>query len=330
MSMRYPRTPALFWFVRLSPYILTLTLLLTACSDRARAPVASASHTPSRGPVPMPVTGPAAEGPVHNLFVVTPALYSGSGPTGDAAFDQLAQLGIRTIISVDGAVPDIERATAHGMRYVHVPVGYNGLTPEQQRTIARVLRDLPGPVFVHCHHGVHRGPTAAAVASVLLGTLDNETATAFLRAAGTAPSYTGLYACVAVARPAPPEVLDAAPADFPSIAIVSGMVRTMVAIDLAYDHLKTIRAAGWRVPTDHPDLVPVAEAGRLADLLRVFLDDPDAKGQSTEFLEMLRASAAAATTLERELLGNAQADVLNAAFTRVADSCRNCHAVYRD
>ena len=31
------------------------------------------------------------------------------------------------------------------------------------RHLARAARTLPGPIFVHCHHGMHRGPAAAAV-----------------------------------------------------------------------------------------------------------------------------------------------------------------------
>jgi hypothetical protein len=50
-----------------------------------------------------------AEG-IHNLFRVTANLYSGSGPEGEKAFAALAKLGVKTVISVDGAKPDLENA----------------------------------------------------------------------------------------------------------------------------------------------------------------------------------------------------------------------------
>ncbi len=41
---------------------------------------------------------------------------------------------------------------------------HGGISRDQSLTIARAVQDLPGPVFIHCHHGKHRGPTAAVMA----------------------------------------------------------------------------------------------------------------------------------------------------------------------
>src|SRR5690606_19020075 len=81
--------------------------------------------------------------------------------------------------------------------------------------IARAIRDLPGPVYIHCHHGKHRGPAAAAAAAVNLGLVSPAEAVAFMKTAGTADSYAGLYACVMEADAATKTELDAAPSDFP-------------------------------------------------------------------------------------------------------------------
>src|SRR5215203_3182916 len=60
---------------------------------------------------------------IENLYRLTEGLYSGGQPEGEAGFAALKRLGVRTIISVDGARPDVETARRFGMRYVHLPVG---------------------------------------------------------------------------------------------------------------------------------------------------------------------------------------------------------------
>ena len=43
---------------------------------------------------------------------------SGGLPDGDAGFAELRELGIKTVISVDGAKPDVATAQKHGRRTV--------------------------------------------------------------------------------------------------------------------------------------------------------------------------------------------------------------------
>lgn len=52
---------------------------------------------------------------LHNVIEVTPGVINGSAPEGQAGFDALAKMGVKTIISVDGVVPDIDAATNRGM-----------------------------------------------------------------------------------------------------------------------------------------------------------------------------------------------------------------------
>jgi hypothetical protein len=64
-----------------------------------------------------------------NLVRVHEKVISGGLPEGDAAFQELAALGVKTIISVDGMTPDVGMAAKHGLRYVHLPHGYDGMRP---------------------------------------------------------------------------------------------------------------------------------------------------------------------------------------------------------
>jgi protein tyrosine/serine phosphatase len=65
---------------------------------------------------------------------------------------------------------------------------------ERAAELAKAVRDLPGPIYIHCHHGKHRSPAAAAVACVAAGLLAPERAPAVLKEAGTSPNYRGLFA----------------------------------------------------------------------------------------------------------------------------------------
>ena len=44
---------------------------------------------------------------VHNAFRVSEKIYSGSQPESDAAFAALKNLGVKTIVSVDGGKPEV-------------------------------------------------------------------------------------------------------------------------------------------------------------------------------------------------------------------------------
>src|SRR5205807_10192310 len=145
-------------------------------------------------------------------------LLSGSGPEGAAGFRSLRELGVKTVISVDGMTPEVELARREGLRYVHLPIGYDGVPREQALRIARAVRDLPGPVYLHCHHGKHRGPAAAAVATLCLdASCPVEAAVAFMKQAGTDPRYRGLYASPGKLRRPSRADLDRVAGDFPEV-----------------------------------------------------------------------------------------------------------------
>src|SRR5712671_3647977 len=58
---------------------------------------------------------------LENAFALGANIFSGGSPQGDAAFQALEKLGVKTIITVDGAQPDVEGAHARGIRYIHLP-----------------------------------------------------------------------------------------------------------------------------------------------------------------------------------------------------------------
>jgi protein tyrosine phosphatase (PTP) superfamily phosphohydrolase (DUF442 family) len=268
---------------------------------------------------------------LHNVVAYAPDILSGAVPEGDEGFNTLKALGIKTIINVDGAASQIAFTRHRGMRYVHLPVSYGGFTDEQRLQLARAIKELPRPIYIHCHHGKHRSAAVAGAALVTLGDMTADEAVARLKVSGTSPSYTGLYECVNLASLASNTELSRASDDYPEIFKTSGMVQAMVVIDEATDHLKQIEKAGWQTPKDHPDLVPAAEAGRLADTLRLLDQEYETTLYPPEFAQWMRTDAANASTLEEQLLaGTFSAAELSASFARVTRSCVSCHTKYRD
>ena len=281
---------------------------------------------------------------LHNVVAYHEGFWSGGVPEGKAGFEQLRSMGVKTIISVDGAVPDLELAKSMGMRYVHLPIGYDGFDDARKAELVRAVRDLPKPIYLHCHHGKHRSAGAAAAVAVSLGWMTNEQAAARMKVSGTAAGYKGLWSCTAKAAPMAAAVIDAASASFPEVTRPESFVASMVAIDEAFDRLKLAEKAGWKAPADHPDLAPIADAGKLADLFRL-IDEASLRKCSPEGADELKSwmarSATAAAQLEAALerAGKTAPDGTEAASQRAAATalmaglaadCKACHAKYRD
>lgn len=88
-----------------------------------------------------------------NPVRVNAKVISGGLPEGDGAFAELKELGVKTIISVDGAKPDIAIAQKYGLRYVHLPHSYDGVPEDRGKELAKAVRDLPGTI---CRPGANQ------------------------------------------------------------------------------------------------------------------------------------------------------------------------------
>jgi protein tyrosine phosphatase (PTP) superfamily phosphohydrolase (DUF442 family) len=311
--------------------LLLPPLLLGGC--RPAGDLTGPSTRPSPRP-PAQVDAKLEAPGLHNVYQIDDRLFSGSSPEGDEGFHSLQKLGVQTVISVDGATPDVERARKYGLRYVHLPIGYDGVPQRQALRLARAVRDLPGPIYIHCHHGKHRGPAAAAVVHLCLDEKCGvETALAEMRRAGTDPRYTGLYAAPRTIRRPTAEELDRVPGDFPEAAEVAALAQVMVGVDECWERLKRVRSAGWKTPRDHPDLDPAHEALQLVEQYREASRLPQVHQRSEEFRRWLSDAESGAGELERLLRPADRKPVPEAAakaFQRAAAACARCHAKYRD
>lgn len=262
---------------------------------------------------------------LHNVLRVSDRIISGSEPYPDKGLRTLKALGVETVVSVDGGKPAVDEARALGLRYVHIPIGYDGLDQPAGLSLARLVREVTGTIYIHCHHGRHRGPSAAAVARIASTTSTPQQALDVLKRAGTSRDYPGLWRDVELYVPPAPGV------ELPplvEVAQVESMVAAMAVVDRHFDNLKLLQAADWKLLPDHPDLVPAQEAL----LVREGFHETVRHLSGTESEEMkgwLKESETIALEIE-EALKNKDAKSAHAAFQRMTESCKQCHVKYRN
>lgn len=298
--------------------------LMAGCG-RDRLVMRQGSHLHASGSRPELKLHPLASSKLQNLIQISDGIYSGGEPRGDAAFQELVQLGVRTVLSVDGASPDLVRAKKAGLRYVHIPIGYDGIESEAALSIVRAMHETNGKTYIHCHHGRHRGPVAAAIACMADGQLGPDEGLRILEVAGTSRDYVGLWRDVEAFRP------PGADAVFPELvekAAVEDLVHAMAQMDRIFDRLILLQNHRWVAPSAHADLDPKQEATLLRELLH----------------ESGRLNAGVGEESLREGFTRAEDDVLalqealaqsdfhraTAVLDEIRISCRDCHRVYRD
>lgn len=268
---------------------------------------------------------------LHNAYRVTEQLVSGAAPETEQAFKDLRALGVKTILSVDGAKPDVETARRYGMRYVHLPITYSTVKDDEGRDIAKALAELPGPIYIHCHHGKHRSAAAVAVACVMNGSLKSDQAESVLKTFGTGENYVGLWKAAREAVPLAAKDLNAVKVDYVEQARIPEVAERMVEIDEAWDAIKAAQRNGWKPPKDQPKLDAAHEALQLEEHLREAGRGEDMSKRPVEFHKMLADAEAGAAALHKELSAKpADIPAAESAFKRVANSCTSCHRAYRD
>lgn len=311
--------------------IATLVLLPGGFLPVQCPTAATAQRQPLQNPAAKPVEARRIDAKhLPNPVQIGEKVISGGLPETEAAFEQLRALGVQTIISVDGAKPDVDMAARYGMRYVHLPHGYNGIPSGRVQELGKAVRDLDGPIYIHCHHGKHRSPAAASVACVAAGMIPAESAVDVLELAGTSQNYQGLYRSAAEARPIDPAELDALHVDFKPTIAPPAMVQQMLAIEHTHDNLQQIAAAGWSTPSDHPDLDPAHEALLMREHFTEMLRSLNGTPQPEAFLQSTRDSRDAAAGLESAIRMGLPKTTRTQFANRIQANCKSCHRQFRD
>lgn len=279
---------------------------------------------------PLPEATPQEHPDLHNVYRLSENIVSGSEPHGEEAFKLLHSMGVKTILSVDGKVPDQDMAAKYGMKYVHVPIQYKGIEDQELAEIAKTFREQEGPFFVHCFHGKHRGPAAAEIGRLVVDGISRETALAEMRQCGTSSSYEGLYATIAQADIPDEDETRALPFDFPAASPLKGVAGAMVGIARADDHLKWLSKNGWKPDPSHPDVDPVNEATKLTSLLERAQALPDVVSQPEDYRGWMKQAGVQSAELRDLLQQGASPDRVTAVYEALSKTCSACHKPYRN
>jgi len=273
-----------------------------------------------------------------NAIQIHERVVSGGQPDGEQGFRELKELGFKTILSVDGAKPDVVIARQFGLRYVHLPHGYNGIGPDRVAELAKAVRDLDGPIYIHCHHGKHRSPAAAAVACISAGLIEQDPTCSILKLAGTSENYRGLFDVVESAHRIAESSLDAIQTEFPEFAKLPPMAVAMVELERTYAQLNQLFQSHWKPLANHPALDPAHEALLLREHFTEMLRMESVAQRTDAFRKLLTESESDAKLLEESLRLEKQeqndapsaASSPSAPFARIIANCMNCHQQYRD
>jgi hypothetical protein len=206
---------------------------------------------------------------------------------------------------------------------------YSSLPKETLIGLVRATRELPGPIYVHCHHGKHRGP-AAAVA--LWRCLDKhataDQAVAAMKVIGTADRYQGLYDSVRnISLPSPAE-LNSAKSDLPELSHVPPLAKTMAEIDRMWDKVASSSAdrssttLSMQLTTAYDIAEQFREAARLGDV---------SEEMQPGFRDIVDDIEKFAETIKGQVRnpGKDNPDRQTAA-AKVKQRCDECHAKFRD
>jgi protein tyrosine phosphatase (PTP) superfamily phosphohydrolase (DUF442 family) len=332
------------------PSTFAVAVLLAACATQPE-PTGTAAETAKPVPPPLaaldgtayatgmrvklPKVPPKEEPGLHNVYGLSDTIVSGSEPHGEEAFQKIKEMGVKTILSVDGKVPDEALARKYGMTYVHVPIQYRGITDEEIAKIAKTFREKRPPFYVHCFHGKHRGPAAAEIGRIALDGIPRDQALAEMRQwCGTSETYEGLYKTIAQASI--PTALEsrAYPFSFPAAHPIEGFRTGMIDAARNDDNLKLLSKRKWQADPAHPDVVAQEEATQLADTLErcAKLDSVASKPQ--DFREWMADSVTASAALRDALRvmkgGSTSPSVADQAYKELTAACNSCHAAYRN
>jgi protein tyrosine phosphatase (PTP) superfamily phosphohydrolase (DUF442 family) len=310
----------------LKTIVLAITFLWAAVLPQVLYSQLSGQGTPSQI-VPLPsgmkrldVTG------IENLIQVTDGIYSGGEPTL-AGLEHLQVLGVKILVSVDGLTPDREAAEKLGMSYVHIPLGYDGIDSVQLQDFVTLMTQQSNKIFFHCHHGKHRGPAAVAACLLIAKKLSKEQAIQFMRGAGTAKEYAGLYRSI--------EELNTSnhqPQEFSQLLKKSrhkSMAQWMAELDRAWEIVQEQQKSA-EADIDPDQLKIMAEAFR--ESARVAGQDKDLYGDPAATEKLIRWLSECEKET-REIQGH----VLNKAQQKarvlikaLAKNCVDCHTEYRN
>jgi len=306
-----------YWPLQFLATLLWVALAGLICSSAMGQEDLQSRQSDSSRPNSLPRKIPSEH--VPNLVQVHRDVYSGGQPEGEVAFQELHSMGVQTIISVDGVTPDVANAELHHMRYVHLPHGYDGISDSRVMELAKAVRDLPKPIYIHCHLGRHRSPSAASAACVTAGLISETDARAVLEIAGTGKNYIGLFATVDRAKYDSARDWAKIQTDFQPIASIPPIARSMVSIEHYWSRIQT--AMNSESVKDVPRSKDTEHDRLMLRELYVELNRDERAIKDIAFSKYLTDAVAIIDSLNFQD---------KEAMKLLEQNCKACHQIYRD
>jgi uncharacterized protein (TIGR01244 family) len=98
-----------------------------------------------------------------NLHKVNDRLYRGAQPE-PAGYQELAKMGVKTVICLRDSDPDLEPVQAAKLELVHIPIKTWHPTDDEVVKFLKTVTDASKqPIYVHCKHGSDRTGTMCAI-----------------------------------------------------------------------------------------------------------------------------------------------------------------------
>ncbi|MDF1729471.1 MAG: hypothetical protein P1U53_17145 [Sulfitobacter sp.] len=205
--------------------------------------------------------------------------------------------------------------------------------------IAKTFRELEGPFFVHCFHGKHRGPAAAAVGRLVLDAIPRDQAIAEMHQwCGTSLKYQGLLETIAKDKVPGASETAKLDFDFPAAHAFDGFRGTMVPMARSWDEIKFARKRKWALNPEKPDIVPAQEALKLSEIFAQCLVQPDLPADTDEVRGWIKDGQKGTGDLARLLTNQTALEAKGVdwrmqaedAYRLVSSSCKQCHLLYRN
>ena len=262
----------------------------------------------------------ASEKKINELEKFTPLtenLYTGSAPDKEA-MKALKEAGFKSIISVDAARPLLDEASKSGLKYAHIPVPYKGIDEANALKLIVAYSRLPKPVFLHCHHGVHRAPASAMIILKFIDKWQTDKAVKKMQEIGTAAHYKGLYRDVKKDYDFSQEVIKNHK-KIPSYNRISDFDEQMAHADRIYDRLKKAAKTNWqKSKTD--ELGPAHDALLLMEAFREMQRNDKGK----EYVEGLKSVEEMSSDL-KTAIETGKVEFAKKRFAAIKNSCKDCH-----
>lgn len=270
---------------------------------------------------------------LENFLRVGERIYSGGEPNLEGLL-RLKDQGITTIVSVDGLPPDLGSAEKLGLEYIHIPLGYDGIGERERRQFATLVKHVKGKIYIHCHHGKHRGPAAVAACMILSGDLDQEQAIAYMTVAGTSRDYKGLWDSVAAIKRG--EVEAGNINELSNRVESDDIAQYMAKLDRRWEEIQNQKRNSPDFnPSDrnkaHQDAIAIMES--LRESARTVQRDREGRWGDVKSLQALVDQLQRSSETAEQFASAIKSDDKKKAsesFSSLAQQCKSCHEKYRD